>query len=267
MSLQQDPATPTRQPRQHPPGNPATTRQPPGRRTARARFQDAPFFVDRDRTRPYLYSKATTDVRALWAKVVGQEAKLCGLHGLRVAGYDSARRGPGGEELAVAQGAWRSTAHRRYDRFSDAEVRGLAVAIVDQLVEPGASDPFPRERPEPQVAPLAASSSSSSLWPHGAPQPRTTERSVPTGPERRRGGRTAAAPAAATPSSSRTRISNRTRVEVNWSGEWYSGLATSQRAEGGELLTRVWYDAAGVHKAHACYHNLDTERWRLEASH
>ena len=231
-----------------------------------ARDQDAPFFVDRDRRRPYLYSKATVDIRALWAAVVGQaEANSCGLHGLRVAGYDAARRGPGGEELAVAQGAWRSTAHRRYDRFSDAEVRGLAVAIVDQLVEPNASDPFPRERPEPQGAPLDASSSPS-LWPRGPPQPRVTERSVPTGPERRQGGRTAAASsAAATPSSTGTRIPNRTRVEVDWSGEWYSGLTTSQRAEGGELLTRVLYDAAGVHKAQACYHNLDIEHWRPEA--
>ena len=37
-----------------------------------ARDQDAPFFVDRDRRRPYLYSKATVDIRALWAAVVGQ---------------------------------------------------------------------------------------------------------------------------------------------------------------------------------------------------
>ena len=232
-----------------------------------ARDQDAPFFVDRDRRRPYLYSKATVDIRALWAAVVGQaEANSCGLHGLRVAGYDAARRGPGGEELAVAQGAWRSTAYRRYDRFDEAEVRGLAAAIVDQLVEPDASNPFPRERPEPQGVPLV-SSSSSSLWPQGPPQPRATERSVPTGPERRQGGRTAAASsAAATPSSTGTRIPNRTRVEVDWSGEWYSGLTTSQRAEGGVLLTRVLYDAAGVHRAQACYHNLDIELWRPEAS-
>ena len=232
-----------------------------------ARDQDAPFFVDRDRRRPYLYSKATVDIRALWAAVVGQaEADSCGLHGLRVAGYDAARRGPGGEELAVAQGAWRSTAYRRYDRFDEAEVRGLAAAIVDQLVEPDASNPFPRERPEPQGVPLV-SSSSSSLWPQGPPQPRATERSVPTGPGRRQGGRTAAAPsAAATPSSTGTRIPNRTRVEVDWSGEWYSGLTTSQRAEGGVLLTRVLYDAAGVHRAQACYHNLDIELWRPEAS-
>ena len=63
-----------------------------------------------------------------------------------------------------------------------------------------------------------------------------------------------------------TRIPNRTRVEVDWSGEWYSGLTTSQRAEGGVLLTRVLYDAAGVHRAQACYHNLDIELWRPEAS-
>ena len=231
-----------------------------------ARQPDAPFFVDRDRTRPYLYSKATADIRALWAKVVGPtEAKTCGLHGLRVTGYDSARRGPGGEELAVAQGAWRSTAHRRYDRFSDDEVRGLPRAIVDQLVEPGAPDPLPRERPEPQGAPLA-DTSASSLWPQGPPQPRTTERSVPTGPGRRRGGGTAAAPAAANPSSTGTRIPNRSRIEVDWSGEWYSGLTTSQRTQGSELLTRVLYDAARGHKAQACYHNLDLEHWRPEAA-
>ena len=201
-----------------------------------ARDQDAPFFVDRDRRRPYLYSKATADIRALWATVVGQEeANSCGLHGLRVAGYDAARRGPGGEELAVAQGAWRSTAHRRYDRFSNSEVRGLAGAIVDQLVEPGASDPFPRERPEPQGAPLA--SASSSLWPHGPPQPRTTERSVPTGIQRRHGGCTAAAPAAAaTPSSTGTRIPNRTRIEVDWSGEWYLGSRPANAPRGANCL-------------------------------
>jgi hypothetical protein len=231
-----------------------------------ARQPDAPFFVDHDRTRPYLYSKATADIRALWAKVVGlTEAKTCGLHGLRVSGYDSARRGPGGEELAVAQGAWRSTAHRRYDRFSDDEVRGLPRAIVDQLVEPGAPDPLPRERPEPQGAPLA-DTSASSLWPQGPPQPRTTERSVPTGPGRRRGGGTAAAPAAANPSSTGTSIPNRTRIEVDWSGEWYSGLTTSRRTQGCELLTRVLYDAARGHKAQACYHNLDLEHWRPEGA-
>ena len=43
-------------------------------------------------------------------------------------------------------------------------------------------------------------------------------------------------------------------------------VTTSQRAEGGELLTRVLYDAARGHKAQACYHNLDLEHWRPEAA-
>ena len=77
---------------------------------------------------------------------------------------------------------------------------------------------------------------------------------------------TAAAPAAATPSSTGTRIPNRTRIEVDWSGEWYSGLTTSQRTQGSELLTRVLYDAARGHKAQACYHNLDLEHWWPEAA-
>ena len=87
-----------------------------------------------------------------------------------------------------------------------------------------------------------------------------------TGPGRRRGGGTAAAPAAATPSSTGTRIPNRPRIEVDWSGEWYSGLTTSQRTQGCELLTRVLYDAARGHKAQACYHNLDLEHWRPEGA-
>ena len=53
---------------------------------------------------------------------------------------------------------------------------------------------------------------------------------------------------------------------MDWSGEWYSGLTTSQRTQGCELLTRVLYDAARGHKAQACYHNLDLEHWRPEGA-
>ena len=60
--------------------------------------------------RPYLYRKAMDDARALYARVVTEEeAKAYGLHGLRVAGYDEARRR--NRELAVAHGGWESTAH------------------------------------------------------------------------------------------------------------------------------------------------------------
>ena len=56
------------------------------------------------------------------------QPKGYGLHGLRVSGYDLARRHD--EELAVAHGGWKSTAHKRYSRFSLAEVRNLSAAIV-----------------------------------------------------------------------------------------------------------------------------------------
>ena len=48
-----------------------------------------------------------------------------------MAGYDRARRGPSGVELAVAQGAWRSTAHLRYERFDLSEVLALPHSIVE----------------------------------------------------------------------------------------------------------------------------------------
>ena len=103
------------------------------------------FYLARDRTRPYLYHDATKDIRALWAKVVNAPmAKTRGLHGLRVTGYDSARKGPEGVELAAAHGGWMSSAHRRYARFGEetgSSVVGLSRVIVEQLVEPG-DDPL-----------------------------------------------------------------------------------------------------------------------------
>lgn len=93
------------------------------------RDSDTSFYLDRDRRRPYLYGKALSDFRTLLARVVEkEEAYSYGLHGLRVSGYDLARRHD--EELAVAHGGWKSTAHKRYSRFSLAEVRNLSAAIV-----------------------------------------------------------------------------------------------------------------------------------------
>ena len=50
------------------------------------------------------------------------------LHGLRVSGYNSARRV--NRELAVAQGAWDSDAHERYDRFTLSEVVSLPANMI-----------------------------------------------------------------------------------------------------------------------------------------
>ena len=99
-----------------------------------ARDPTAPFYVDRDRRRPYLYGKALTDIRALWARLVGAAlAHECALHGLRVAGYDATRRW--NLPLAVAHGGWESQAHRRYERFNVDEVLTLCQRIADQCAD------------------------------------------------------------------------------------------------------------------------------------
>ena len=72
------------------------------------------------------YSKALDQFRDLRAKVVSPaEAKTYGLHSLRVSGWNGARRGPAGEELAVAQGGWHSRSQTRYDRFEAQEICDL----------------------------------------------------------------------------------------------------------------------------------------------
>ena len=57
-------------------------------------------------------------------------AKLYGLHSLRVSGWNGARTGPEGEEVAVAQGGWHGGSQRRYDRFTAQAVLGLPSVIL-----------------------------------------------------------------------------------------------------------------------------------------
>lgn len=216
------------------------------------------FYLDKSRKRPYIYSSAMVDIRSLWSKVVGAvQSRECGLHGLRVAGYNNARQGPGGEELAVAHGGWKSTAHRRYERFggerSD-EVVGLAKAIVDQLVEPGTQ--FERVRPPPSAR---AGSGSDSLWPAGPPPP-LPQRGGGLGQARQASGRTLAVDRVGP-----TVVRRGTRIKVHWvdMSAWYEGTVTSQRAIDGAYDTRVFYDAVGSWRSHAAWHNLDNEEWDL----
>ena len=98
-------------------------------RIVRSKHTDVSLVVDEARA-----NAALKDVRRLWSKVIGEDgAKAYGLHGLRVASYNAAKRGPEDEELAVAHCGWRSTAHRRYERFGDERsqaVMGLPAAMV-----------------------------------------------------------------------------------------------------------------------------------------
>jgi hypothetical protein len=86
-----------------------------------------PFFLARDRTRPYTYSCALSDFRTMLAAVGADET--LGLHGLRVLGYNLSLRG-NGEGLTVAQGGWLSEAHDRYARWGPAEVIGIPAGMI-----------------------------------------------------------------------------------------------------------------------------------------
>ena len=92
---------------------------------------DRPFFVaPGEPTVPLTYQMAMRHIRRLYEKASSsEEAKLYGLHSLRVTGYTLAKRGAG-EALAVAQGGWRSDAHMRYERFSAEQVQALPAVML-----------------------------------------------------------------------------------------------------------------------------------------
>ena len=93
-----------------------------------ARDHNSPMFAD-EWGRPYLYRVGLAEFHE-WQRRVGvPEDNLTGLHGLRVSGYN-ALKAVMGEELAVAHGGWRSTAHRRYERFSMSKVVRITRAIA-----------------------------------------------------------------------------------------------------------------------------------------
>ena len=84
------------------------------------RPDDSPFFVhvsrDTHLRQPLTYSAAMTQFRRFLRKVTtAEEADSYGLHGLRVAGWNGARRGPAGDELAVAHGGWHGGSQHRYE--------------------------------------------------------------------------------------------------------------------------------------------------------
>ena len=100
----------------------------------------APFFVAADSAteyasphpnphRAYTYTQASLDLQA-FLTMVGCTTRF-GLHGLRVEGYNLSKAAVG-EELTVAHGGWRSTAHMRYSRFSLSAVANMAALMVDE---------------------------------------------------------------------------------------------------------------------------------------
>ena len=101
-------------------------------------------FLDPDGQRPLLYSKLRAQFQELQTRVGVPADELCGPHGLRVEGFNGTKAGLG-VDIAVAQGLWSSTAHKRYDRFDMAQVVRIPAVIAG--VDEG-DDPAPRsERP------------------------------------------------------------------------------------------------------------------------
>ena len=96
-----------------------------------ARAPTAPFFLAADMAHPLTYDSAMGQFRKLVARVSDvPTSKLYGLHSLRVSGWNGARTGPEGEEVAVAHGGWHGGSQRRYDRFDAAAVLGLPSVIL-----------------------------------------------------------------------------------------------------------------------------------------
>ena len=88
-------------------------------------FLDPRLFPDGTRGRPrrardasaaWTYSQAQAASYALQRRVGVVAGEEFGFHGLRVEGYNLSKRG-NGEDLTVAHGSWKSSAHKRYDRF------------------------------------------------------------------------------------------------------------------------------------------------------
>ena len=90
-----------------------------------------PFFLARDRTRPYTYSAAMSDLRQRCARI-NVDGNLYGIHGLRVEGYNASLRA-NGEKRTVAHGLWSGpSAAGRYLRLS---VSNEVVPMANNMVQ------------------------------------------------------------------------------------------------------------------------------------
>ena len=111
----------------------------------RKRPDAQPFYLDKDQRRPYTYSCGLNDFRSLLGRVSGCVPKDYGLHSLRVTGYNLAKQSVG-EELTVAHGGWKSSAHSRYGRFEFMLGKVLAMpAAMVGAPPPEEQAPEPRE--------------------------------------------------------------------------------------------------------------------------
>ena len=112
-----------------------------------------PMFLDPDMRRPLIYAKLLVQFKEAQRAVGVPEDELAGPHGLRVEGYNNTKNRLG-QDLAVAQGLWSSSAHKRYDRFDMGRVVRIPSAIVG-LDEGDSPDPLNGEEEERPAGPPA----------------------------------------------------------------------------------------------------------------
>lgn len=106
-----------------------------------------PFFMARDRVRPYTYSAGRSDMQALIGRV--QLDADFAPHGLRVGGYNDAKAGAG-EDLATAHGLWKPGSNSRYDRF---DLRRDIFPLSTAMVAPRSPSPLDEDEEEEAVQP------------------------------------------------------------------------------------------------------------------
>ena len=223
-----------------------------------ARDQDSAFFLDRERKRWLTYQNAMRDVRALWARVSSAaHASQFGLHSLRVSGYNAAKAGKKGVQLAVAQGGWMSAAHERYERFDMTDVMALTGEIAQQADLEGSSETLQRQSAVPANA----------ACDNASPRPM---RPVSRGSGSRRGvlrRLDASSPQASVLQLDESRDQEvprvRERVEVWWDTPrlWYKGTIVAKRAKGMHEIVYDPHDELSRRKR-TYVHDFMRERWR-----
>ena len=145
-----------------------------------ARAPDSAFFLADNRRDPLVYRKAMQNFRLLLRAggATDDEARSLGLHGLRVLGYNLAKRVD--QSLAVAHGGWMSSAHERYERFSLDSVLSLPERMLAVGTAAGAAHP-PSEQPAAHALPTPAAHAAPTA--PAAPPPRAERPlSGPSGP-------------------------------------------------------------------------------------
>ena len=148
------------------------------------RDKEAPFFVARDRIRPYTYAAARADLHFHLERLEGVDPDAYALHSFRVLGFNRSQRA-NGSEITAAHGRWQLESAEVYFRWDQLEVLGMSAGMVgvdssysDQgqvarTVERGV---LPRGQPSMEAGPSSSAGPSSA-----APVSTEREAALPAG--------------------------------------------------------------------------------------